>query len=109
MDGIEMSEAQKKRMEEFSNNYAVENYGRDTVPDSLVARDVKAGYQEGLQDPSRFEALDSVLKINRAQVRVELFENILKNIREVGFEETLAWMNSRHSFESEILGELRKG
>lgn len=35
--------------------------------------------------------------------RVELFDAIFKNLEEVGWEETLAWMRSRHQFEKNKL------
>lgn len=35
--------------------------------------------------------------------RVDLFENILRNIEESGVEDTITWMQSRYNFEKEKL------
>lgn len=52
----------KKRCEELADKYAIENYGRDTVPGSLVARDFKQGFQAGYNDPDRQGILDDLIK-----------------------------------------------
>lgn len=46
-----MTPEQIQRDREFADKYAVDNYGGDTTPGSLVARDVKAGIEYGRANP----------------------------------------------------------
>lgn len=55
----ELSEAQKKRMEELAHNYGEANSDyKNSIKIDLAFMN---GYRAGLSDPSRSEALDKVL------------------------------------------------